>query len=82
MPHFFFDICDTGDVYHDARGVLLPGTESAKERALEMVRKLVAGPPPTKYRELVCTVRDMNHSQIMQIRIEFGTPVVISKISD
>ncbi|WP_430702194.1 DUF6894 family protein [Mesorhizobium captivum] len=46
MPRFFFDLADTGDVYHDARGAMLLGTESAKERALEMVRKLVAGPPP------------------------------------
>lgn len=81
MPHFFFDISDTGDSYHDARGALLPGTETAKERALEMVRKLVAGPPPTKYRDLVCTVRDMNGTRIMQIRIEFGTPVVLSENS-
>ncbi|CDX15213.1 putative Glutamate dehydrogenase leucine dehydrogenase [Mesorhizobium sp. ORS 3324] len=82
MPHFFFDISDTGDVYHDARGALLPGTETAKERALEMVRKLVTGPSPTRYRDLVCTVRDIDGSQIMQIRIEFGTPVVISEISN
>lgn len=82
MPRFFFDLADTGDVYHDARGAMLLGTESAKERALEMVHKLVAGPPPTKYRDLVCTVRDMTGSQIMQIRIEFGTPVDISEISN
>ncbi|MET3594589.1 MULTISPECIES: hypothetical protein [Mesorhizobium] len=47
-----------------------------------MVRKLVAGPPPIEYRDLVCTVRDFNGSQIMQIRIEFGTPVVISETSN
>ncbi|MDX8527018.1 hypothetical protein RFM68_21190 [Mesorhizobium sp. MSK_1335] len=82
MPRFFFDLSDTGDVYHDARGALLPGIESAKERALEMVRKLVAGPPATKYRDLVCTVRDFNGGQIMQIRIEFGTPVGIYEISN
>ncbi|CDX39599.1 hypothetical protein MPLDJ20_260057 [Mesorhizobium plurifarium] len=25
MPRFFFDISDTGDVYHDTRGALLLG---------------------------------------------------------
>ncbi|WP_278164846.1 hypothetical protein [Mesorhizobium sp. WSM4976] len=77
MPRFFFDLSDTGDVYHDARGALLLGAESAKERAMEMVRKLVAGPPPPGYRDLACTVRDFDGNQIMQIRIEFGRPAVI-----
>lgn len=82
MPRFFFDLSDTGDVYHDTRGALLLGTESAKERALEMVRKLVAGPPPTEYRDVVCTVRDFDGRQIMQFRIEFGRPVASPGISD
>ncbi|PBC01709.1 hypothetical protein CK220_23995 [Mesorhizobium sp. WSM3860] len=73
MPHFFFDVSDTGDVYPDARGVLLPGSESAKERALEIARKMVAGRPLTQYRGPVCTVRDPNGTQLMQIRIELGT---------
>lgn len=38
MPRYFFDVSDTGDVYQGARGALLPGIESAKERALKMVR--------------------------------------------
>jgi len=80
MPRFFFEISDTGDVYHDASGALLAGTETAKERALDMVRKLVAGPPPDRYRELVCTVRDIAGTQIMQIRIEFGKPVASEEI--
>lgn len=73
MPRFFFDLWDTGEVYHDAQGTLLLGPESAKERALEMVRKLVAGPPPSRYCDVVCTVRDFEGTQIMLIRIEFGT---------
>jgi protein-tyrosine-phosphatase len=54
---------DTGDVYQDARGALLPGIESAKERALEMVRNLVANC------DLVCTVRDSDLSQILQTEL-------------
>ena len=73
-PRFFFEISDSGDVYHDARGVMLLGVESAKDRALEIIRRLLAKPPGTERREVVCTVRDVNGLQLMQIRVEFGLP--------
>ena len=54
MPRFFFEISDNGDVYHDARGAILLADETAKERALEIMRKIVAGPLRTGYRDVVC----------------------------
>jgi hypothetical protein len=79
MPRFFFEISDTGDVYHDSHGIMLHGAEATKERAFEMVRKLPAGPPPTGYRDLACTVRDITGNRLMEVRIEFGTPQEVEK---
>ncbi|UCI10677.1 DUF6894 family protein [Mesorhizobium sp. B1-1-8] len=74
MRRFFFDITDTGEVYHDARGATLPGSASAKERAFDIVRKLMTGPLRTEHCDLGCTVRDVDGNQLMQIRIAFGMP--------
>lgn len=69
----FFEFFDNGDVYHDAQGAILLGDETAKERALEIMRKIVTGPLRPGYRHVVCTVRDVTSTQIMKITIEFGS---------
>ncbi|WP_430694992.1 DUF6894 family protein [Mesorhizobium montanum] len=67
MSRFFFDLTHSGDVYHDARGTNLPGLREAKERAFEIVRRLVVG---ANSRDVVCTIRDITGGELMQIRIE------------
>jgi len=44
-----------------------------------MVRKLVAGPPPTNYRNLVSTVRDFDGTQIIQLRFEFTNQAIMAE---
>lgn len=38
--HFWACVTSGGDVYHDAKGTILPDVERAKDRAFEMVRKM------------------------------------------
>ncbi|PBC02663.1 hypothetical protein [Mesorhizobium sp. WSM3860] len=78
MPKFFFDVSDGGEVYHDARGVILPNEDSAKLRGCEIVTRLVVGThhPKDESRELLCTIRDMAGRPMMKIRVESGAPVV------
>ncbi|MBZ9819729.1 DUF6894 family protein [Mesorhizobium sp. CA4] len=72
MARFFFDVSHSGDVYHDARGANLPGLKEAKERAFEVARRLVIG---GKDRDVVCTIRDITGSELMQLRIQCAIPV-------
>lgn len=71
MPRFFFDVSDRGDVYHDARGMILSSYTAARERAFDIVRKL--GPRDDK--DVVCTVRDVGGRALMEVRIEAGMPM-------
>lgn len=41
MPRFFFELCDGGEVYHDARGTNLAGLTEAQDRAFELLRKVI-----------------------------------------
>ncbi|RWL45255.1 MAG: hypothetical protein EOR60_15010 [Mesorhizobium sp.] len=75
MPRFFFDLSDGEDVYHDASGATLPSFAIAKERALDIVRKL--GPRGDK--DVICTVRDRDGRSLMKITIEAGKPVVAAR---
>ncbi|WP_027170141.1 hypothetical protein [Mesorhizobium sp. WSM3224] len=71
MPKFFFDLSHSGDVYHDAQGTNVPGLTEAKERAVEIVRRLIVG---AKADDAVCTIRDINGRELVKIRIECVVP--------
>jgi hypothetical protein len=71
MSMFFFDITDRGDVYHDARGTALPSFGAAKEKALEIARKL-----GSRDDDLV-TVRDVTGRRLMRVKIEAGKHIAI-----
>jgi hypothetical protein len=77
MARFFFDVSHSGDVYHDAHGINLPDPK-AKERAFEIVRKLVE----VKAGDVVCSVRDINGKQLMQIKVEWKGPRVGAEFSN
>ncbi|MEI9406724.1 DUF6894 family protein [Mesorhizobium argentiipisi] len=68
MSRFFFDLAHSGDVYHDAHGTDLASIHEVSDRAFEIVRRLVIG---AKSRDVVCTVRDINGKELMQVRIEW-----------
>lgn len=63
-------------MFHDAHGTLLPSFGAARERALEIVRKL--GPPGE---DLICTVRDMTGRPLIRVMIEAGKLVVSAEKS-
>ncbi|RWL42182.1 MAG: hypothetical protein EOR60_26365 [Mesorhizobium sp.] len=68
MPRFFFDLAYGGDVYHDAKGTYLPKVVRAKDRAFDMVRKMTVDAKGQD--DVVCTVRNSNCTQLMQITIQ------------
>ncbi|MBZ9760440.1 hypothetical protein LB553_06060 [Mesorhizobium sp. CA8] len=79
MPRFFFELCDGGEVYHDAQGTNLPGLTEAQDRAFELLRKVIPqvmrrNGGEYRYRDLAYTVRDGTGRQLMKIRFELGTP--------
>nr|WIE92049.1 hypothetical protein P9270_002235 [Mesorhizobium sp. WSM4875] len=78
MPRFFFDISDSGEVYHDARGITLSGEDAAKARGFEIVTRLIVGThrPKDESRDLLCTIRDIAGRPIMRIKVQSGAPVV------
>ncbi|CDX11958.1 hypothetical protein LCM4577_23280 [Mesorhizobium sp. LCM 4577] len=66
MLRFHFDLAYGGDVYHDAMGTALPDVKKAKDRAFEIVSKLVE----KKCQDIACTVRDANGKRLMQITVD------------
>ncbi|CDX36683.1 conserved hypothetical protein [Mesorhizobium sp. SOD10] len=68
MPRFFFDVSERGDVYHDARGTILPGFGAARQRAFDIVRKLRPG--PRDQTDAICTVRDAGGHLLTQVSSE------------
>lgn len=78
MPRFFFELCDGGEVYHDAQGTNLPNLTEAQNRAFDLLRKVVPqvlrrNGSEHRYRDLAYTVRDSTGRQIMKVRFELGT---------
>jgi hypothetical protein len=68
MPRFFFDVSERGDVYHDARGTILPSFGAARQRAFDIVRKLRPG--PRDQTDAICTVRDAGGHLLTQVSSE------------
>jgi hypothetical protein len=79
MARFYFDLSHDGDVYHDALGKDLKGLKEAKETAFEIVRRLSAG---TSTHDVICTLRDINGVQLLQISVISGVPTGRQGISN
>ena len=76
MPRFFFDVSDAGDVYHDARGAILPSVEAAKIKGFAIVSRLMVQKGRAAGDDVVCTIRDITGHRIMQVALVSGAPVV------